>query len=143
MGPFSSIIHINEVQVQGCQLVTPQAAFSSTTVYLHQLRVMTEAYELPMSEQSLETAHLEGFALEHLKKELFKFIDPRWENGPFVLSRLDLRWPNIIVDDDLNNLAVIDWEWTGSIPRQLFTPPSWDYLCLTKRQRLPVSWLKG
>ena len=46
-------------------------------------------------------------------------------DGPFVLSHLDLRWPNIIVDDDLDILAVIDWEWTGSIPRQLFTPPSW------------------
>jgi len=79
MGPFSSI-HINEMQVRGCQLVAPQAAFTSATEFiLHQLRVMTEAYELPMSEQSLETAQPEGFALEHLKKELSKFIDPRWE----------------------------------------------------------------
>lgn len=125
MGPLSSI-HINEMQVQGLRTVAPKAPFTSATDFIsHQFNVMTEAYRLPMSEQSLETARLEVFALKHLERELSRFIDANWDKGPFVLSHLDLRWPNIMVDDDLNILAIIDWEWTGSIPRQLFTPPSW------------------
>ncbi|KXX82319.1 putative choline kinase 3 [Madurella mycetomatis] len=64
---------------------------------------MPEAFRLPMSEQAFGAAQ------------------------SVVLSHLDLRWPNIIVDDYLNNLVIIDWEWTGSIPRQLFTLPFWVY----------------
>lgn len=56
---------------------------------------MTETYRLPVSVQSFETAQLEAFALEHLKREIPGFIDPHYENGPFVLSHLDLRCSNI------------------------------------------------
>lgn len=125
IGPLSSI-HINELQVQGFQTAAPRAAFKSATDFvLHQLSVMSEAYRLPMSEQTLGTAQCELFALTHLERELSSFTNADWDEGPFVLSHLDLRWPNIIVNDDLDILAIIDWEWTGSIPRQLFTPPFW------------------
>jgi hypothetical protein len=32
-----------------------------------------------------------------------------------------------MLDNDLNILAVqvIDWEWTASVPLELFTPPFW------------------
>ncbi|GAB1313510.1 hypothetical protein MFIFM68171_03720 [Madurella fahalii] len=78
-----------------------------------------------MSEQTFGTAQCEVFALEHLRKELLAFVNADWEGCPFVLSHFDLRWLNIIVDDELNILAIIDREWTGSIPRQLFTLPFW------------------
>lgn len=80
---------------------------------------------MPMSECSLEDTQLEVFALEHLEKALHAFINSIGDNNTFVLSHLDLRWPNIIVDDDLSIRAITDWEWAGSIPRQLFMPPSW------------------
>ncbi|KAL2756903.1 hypothetical protein ACRALDRAFT_2088703, partial [Sodiomyces alcalophilus JCM 7366] len=91
----------------------------------HQLNVMKEAYRLPMSAQTLKAAQREVFALECLDKEVPKLSSSRWDDGPFILSHLDLRWPNILVDDELNIVAIIDWEWTGSIPRRSFTPPSW------------------
>ncbi|KAM5344703.1 hypothetical protein ACJ41O_010565 [Fusarium nematophilum] len=52
-------------------------------------------------------------------------IDPRPDKGPFVLNHLDLRSPNIIVDKDLQIQGIIDWEFTSTVPRQVFTPPSW------------------
>lgn len=124
IGPLSTI-QINELQVDGVD-IGPTTAFTSATDYIrYQFKIMTETYWLPVSEQSLETAQLEVFALEHLKREIPEFIDARYENGPFVLSHLDLCCPNILVDDDLNIRAVIDWEWAAAVPRKLFTPPCW------------------
>ncbi|KAG5790662.1 hypothetical protein H9Q69_010284 [Fusarium xylarioides] len=31
----------------------------------------------------------------------------------------------MIVDDDLNIISILDWEWTHTVPRQFFMPPSW------------------
>jgi hypothetical protein len=87
--------------------------------------VIRESYQLPISDQSLKEAQRDLFALEHLEREVLRDINASWDEGPFVLSHLDLRWNNIIVDGDLDIQAVIDWEWAGSIPRRLFTPPSW------------------
>ncbi|KAL7919360.1 hypothetical protein ACQKWADRAFT_315706 [Trichoderma austrokoningii] len=47
------------------------------------------------------------------------------DRGPFVLSHLDLRSCNIIVDEHLHIQGIIDWEFTSTVPLQLFTPPSW------------------
>ncbi|OAX78884.1 hypothetical protein ACJ72_06802 [Emergomyces africanus] len=46
------------------------------------------------------------------------------KHGPFILMYGDLRPPNIFVDDDLNIVSVIDWEWSHTIPPQMFLPPS-------------------
>lgn len=65
-----------------------------------------------MCEQSLATAQLEIFAPEHQEKELHNFINANthWDDGPFVLSHLDLQGLNIVVDEYLNILALIGWE---------------------------------
>lgn len=41
-----------------------------------------------MSDQSLLTAQLEIFALEHLERELHNFINANthWDDGPLILS---------------------------------------------------------
>jgi hypothetical protein len=86
---------------------------------------MSEAYRLPRSELSHETAELEIFALNHLQKLIPELIDPEWDRGPFVLSHSDLRSTNIIIDDDFNICSIIDWEWAFTVPRQFFMPPPW------------------
>lgn len=129
VGPMLSI-HINEMEAQGSNVATPLAAFASVTQFnQHQLRIMTKAYRLPMSEQSLETAQLEIFALKHLERELTEPFQTYRDDSCFVLSHLDLRWLNVMVDGDLNILAIIDWEWASSVPRSLFMPPSWIAGC--------------
>ncbi|PGH05239.1 hypothetical protein AJ79_06850 [Helicocarpus griseus UAMH5409] len=47
----------------------------------------------------------------------------------------DLRPPNIIVDDGLNIVSILDWEWSHTVPAHLFAPPFW----LTNREVLGIS----
>ena len=44
----------------------------------------------------------------------------------FVLFHADLSINNILVDEDLNILAVIDWDWTASLPKAAFDPLPFD-----------------
>ena len=36
----------------------------------------------------------------------------------------DLHMSNLLVNDDLDILAVIDWKWSLAVPLQLFLPPT-------------------
>ena len=54
-----------------------------------------------------------------------KWINSALDSGPFVLAHGDLQKWNLIVSDDLDLLAVIDWEWAQIVPLQLFLPPLW------------------
>ncbi|KAL2754271.1 hypothetical protein ACRALDRAFT_2048712 [Sodiomyces alcalophilus JCM 7366] len=127
VGPLCSM-HVNEMQLHGSKAAAPPAPFTSTNDFiLHQLSLIEEVYRLPNAEQSLEDAQREVFALTHLRRVLladFVRTDAQ-DDDPFVLCHLDLRGDNIIVDDNLQIQAIIDWEWAGSVPRQFFTPPSW------------------
>ncbi|OIW23247.1 hypothetical protein CONLIGDRAFT_719350 [Coniochaeta ligniaria NRRL 30616] len=53
--------------------------------------------------------------LAELPHSLAESWPRRW--GAFVLAYPDLRWSNIIVDEDLTIRGIIDWEWASTIPR--------------------------
>ncbi|KAK0621928.1 phosphotransferase enzyme family-domain-containing protein [Bombardia bombarda] len=58
------------------------------------------------------------------------FVERRWlkselDLGPFVLAHGDFRKYNLMVDDDLDIVAVLDWEWSLVVPLQFFSPPTW------------------
>lgn len=119
-------IELNELQIRQKSSVAPTARFASAIDFaFYQYHIMAKVYELPISTMDLPTAELEVFALEDLKGRIFDYVKPYWNHGPFVLSHQDLRWDNIIVDEDLNIQGVIDWEWTNTLPRQFFLPPTW------------------
>ncbi|KAF5019173.1 hypothetical protein F66182_8823 [Fusarium sp. NRRL 66182] len=124
MGNMLSI-PINELELDRSETRPPPIFDSATSFALHQHQLMSEAYQLPRSELSRETAELELFALNHLRQLIPKLIAPECDGGPFVLCHSDLRPTNIIVDNDLNIRSIIDWEWAYTIPRQFFVPPSW------------------
>ncbi|KZZ96761.1 phosphotransferase [Moelleriella libera RCEF 2490] len=74
----------------------------------------------------LESIMSEMFAVDSVSEQTMKMLDPLWNHGPFILAHQDLRHNNIIIDeDDFSIKGVIDWEFTGTVPRQLFTPPPW------------------
>ncbi|KAF4637068.1 hypothetical protein G7Y89_g1007 [Cudoniella acicularis] len=54
-----------------------------------------------------------------------KWVDQDLDSGPFVLIHGDLRPPNIMLNEKLDIVAVIDWEWSRIVPLQLFIPPTW------------------
>lgn len=71
-----------------------------------------------MSQQSMLTAQLEVFALQRLRVELETLLVADD-------SHTDLRWPNILVNQSLDIISVIDWEWAALVPVQLLTQPTW------------------
>ncbi|OAA66650.1 Aminoglycoside phosphotransferase [Niveomyces insectorum RCEF 264] len=106
--------------------VPQPTTFRSTVDYaFYQYRLMAAAHDLPVNEAGLNTVRMEVFALYDIKARLLDAIDVRRNHRPFVLAHTDLRWYNIVVNDDLDVQGVIDWEWTGTIPQQFFMPPTW------------------
>lgn len=60
-----------------------------------------------------------------MSKEIQKRTELEEANRPFVLAHPDLRCGNIIVDESFHILGILDWEFTSTIPQQLFMPPPW------------------
>ncbi|KAH9205327.1 kinase-like domain-containing protein, partial [Leptodontidium sp. 2 PMI_412] len=54
-----------------------------------------------------------------------KWIDHTLDNGPFVLAHGDLEPHNIMVNEAMDIVALLDWEWSRVVPLQFFMPPTW------------------
>ncbi|TWU71871.1 hypothetical protein ED733_003714 [Metarhizium rileyi] len=100
--------------------------FSSTKEYLaRQSLLIQEQFQSPVPDITVTDIEHEIFVLHHLEAVLYQAVDPDLDRGPFILNHLDLRSSNIIVDSRLHIQGIIDWEFSSTVPRQFFTPPSW------------------
>lgn len=90
-----------------------------------QSRLVSGFYSPPVPDHTVDDLQKEVFALIGMERVFQEVIDSQQDKGPFVLSHLDLRSSNIIVDKSLNIQGIIDWEFASTVPRQVFTPPSW------------------
>ncbi|KAJ4310989.1 hypothetical protein N0V84_010688 [Fusarium piperis] len=112
------------------ELLMDRPGLQSTTAHTdgqymaYHHHVLSETYRLPTQDLSEDQVQLELFAIESLAK-FIKSAEPAQSAGPFVLSHLDLRCHNVIITGDLHMRGIIDWEFSGTIPRRLFTPPPW------------------
>lgn len=117
-------VDLNDLQLCGMQQDVPQQptalAFVECRYKLLRLR-----RSLLYDDMTEINAQHEVFALEDFQARLFHLNDPSLNFGPFVLMHGDLRPPNIIVDDDLSITAIIDWQWSSTVPVSFFTPPLW------------------
>ncbi|OAA53603.1 Aminoglycoside phosphotransferase [Niveomyces insectorum RCEF 264] len=121
-------IEYNELQKMTRRKATVRpATFRSTIEYaFYQYSILAEAYEVPVpAKRTPLRAQMEVYALHDIKARILDVVDTRTNRNRFVLAHTDLRWYNILVDDDLNIQGVIDWEWSGTIPQQFFMPPTW------------------
>lgn len=101
-------------------------SFASAKAFIgHQYSVLSDYYAVPSACLQRASIEEELFVLNSLAEEIPKLLDSQWSNGPFILSHLDLRCSNIIVSEDLHILGIIDWEFSGTVPLQYFTPPLW------------------
>ncbi|KIH87663.1 hypothetical protein SPBR_05014 [Sporothrix brasiliensis 5110] len=129
--------------------VPPARIFASAADFVHhQYALIFELFKMPSKVMQPGAAEAEVFALHHLRSIVFSSMRPSENLGPFVLSHPDLRWSNIIVEDshdctDAPNAsnapdasciqghrtftirAILDWEFAGTVPPQLFLPPFW------------------
>ncbi|KAF2452339.1 kinase-like domain-containing protein [Lineolata rhizophorae] len=65
------------------------------------------------------------YDLHKFRSGIMDWVDPELNHGPYCLMHGDLLPSNIIVDEDCNIKAIIDWEWSRTVPPQLFVPPGW------------------
>lgn len=91
----------------------------------YQFGLLSSFFVQPVADHATEDIQAEVFALDGMKRIFDELIDSELNRGPFVLSHLDLRSRNIIVDQDLQIRGIIDWEFAATVPLQVFTPPSW------------------
>ncbi|KFG77888.1 phosphotransferase enzyme family protein [Metarhizium anisopliae] len=91
----------------------------------YQFGLVSSFFVQPVADHATEDIQAEVFALDGMKRIFDERIDSELNAGPFVLSHLDLRSRNIIVDQDLQIRGIIDWEFAATVPLQVFTPPSW------------------
>ncbi len=93
----------------------------------HQLTILSESCHLPFIDGTLKDVRDEVFALRHMELEVDNIVSglPSDDSEPFILTHPDLHCANIIIDEQLKIQGIIDWEFAGTVPRQLFTPPAW------------------
>jgi hypothetical protein len=121
-------IDLNDQQVYGLE---PQGAgdgpYGSAIQYIFFLYhlLLNRFYKQRNSVWDEVDAKEKLYGLENVKGILFGMIKPELNYGPFVLMHGDLRPSNIIIDDDYNIRAIVDWEWSRTVPVQLFVPPCW------------------
>ncbi|KPM42445.1 hypothetical protein AK830_g4120 [Neonectria ditissima] len=107
------------------RLPPPPVLASAKDYMIHQFSLVSRFLSPPVRDHTVDDIELEVFALDGMERIFYNIIDPQLDEGPFVLNHLDLRSPNIIVDKSLQIQGIIDWEFTSTVPRQVFTPPSW------------------
>ncbi len=106
--------------------VPPPPILQSASEYVDlEFDFTSEVFFEPASSLRIDNVREELYAFSELKTHFQQVVDPAMDHGPFVLNHLDLRMPNIIVDEQLCIQAVIDWEFAATVPLPLFTPPSW------------------
>lgn len=93
--------------------LTPQQTFASAREYMiHQFNLIADWFSEPVSKHPVDDIKEELFALHNIEPIFHEIIDPQLDKGPFVLSHMDLRSPNMIVDENLQIHGIIDWEFT-------------------------------
>ncbi|KKZ68114.1 hypothetical protein EMCG_06224 [[Emmonsia] crescens] len=126
--------------IEPCRLIKPNQTFYSTIDYAYTLHqsLLDDFYHGRDSIAHNEDARSYIYSLHKSRQFLMKWVKPEYNHGPFVLMHGDLRSANILVDNDLNIVSVLDWEWSHTIPVQMFVPPSWlDGLELVGTAKMP------
>ncbi|WEW61693.1 hypothetical protein PRK78_007185 [Emydomyces testavorans] len=133
-------IDINEQEVSGldfCCYLPPDHTFNSTIDYVYMIMrlIFNDFYRGRDCIINQDDAQWYLYSIYTLQSILMEWVHPQYNHGPFVLMHGDLRPPNIVVDDDLNIVSILDWEWSHTVPVQMFVPPSW----LTNQGILQIS----
>ncbi|KAM5457298.1 hypothetical protein MaudCBS49596_000493 [Microsporum audouinii] len=121
---------MNEQSLAGldpCRHIGLNQTFHSTMDYIYMIHqaLFDDFYKGRDSIQGEKDARAYLYSLHESRRFLMEWVDPEYNHGPFFLMHGDLRSANILVDDDLNIVSVLDWEWSHTIPAQMFVPPSW------------------
>lgn len=98
---------------------------------------MQHLWDQPNSIDDMEDARRKYLHSKMFAALVPRFVDNKYDHGPFKLICDDFRFGNMLVNNaqDLKIVAVLDWEWAYTAPFQmLYSPPRW---LLLKR---PFDW---
>lgn len=134
-------LKMNEIQSHGGVRVGGHISrtFSSATSYFQYVakQDMQHLCEQPNSVDDMEDARRKYLHTKIFTALVPRFVDNKYDHGPFKLICDDFRFGNMLVNNaqDLKIVAVLDWEWAYTAPFQmLYSPPRW---LLLKR---PFDW---
>ncbi|KAI4682603.1 hypothetical protein J4E81_009678 [Alternaria sp. BMP 2799] len=121
----------------------PTEYFSTTSIS------SPKAYFEQLADQHLAHLHTQRNAVEdredarrcfiarhRLKQSIDQYLLTDTETSPFKLYCWDLRPSNVLVDDDLNVKAVLDFEFCNALPAQFAHDPPW-WLTILR----PTTWI--
>lgn len=66
----------------------------------------------PRHDHPEDEVRYDMFCISSMKQSFSSVINPESDNGPFVLSHPDLRPSNIIVNNEMEIVGLIDWQFT-------------------------------
>ncbi|EEQ85990.1 uncharacterized protein BDCG_09259 [Blastomyces dermatitidis ER-3] len=125
-------VDINDQEVGGfdfcSRFLPPQQTFTSAIDYVYLIfRLIYNDYSrCPDSIMGEEDAQHYRYSIWAGQGVVMNWVKPKYNHGPFILMHGDLRPPNIVVDDNFNITSILDWEWSHTLPVQLFAvPPYW------------------
>ncbi|KAF4469004.1 phosphotransferase enzyme family [Fusarium albosuccineum] len=131
-GPVSAAFNTQEMEGLHPSRIrdprAPQGTFQSSLAYISTLLKMmwNVLHKSPVVTQDEIDAEQTFYYLNRFHE----FVRDEWfdedlSSAPFVLSHCDFTTRNIIVDDDMDIIAVLGWEWSHVVPRQFLYPPIW------------------
>lgn len=99
--------------------------FSANKYLAMLLQIADNAFSKGRSTISQEEAEDHLYHLHIFRQYAEKWTDHSLDSGPFVLVHGDLEIFNLLLDNDMNIVSVLDWEWSRVVPSQFFKPPLW------------------
>ncbi|KAJ5725102.1 uncharacterized protein N7483_006459 [Penicillium malachiteum] len=123
------------------KLPAPNATYKTASSYVEALANLNIQLSICQRNDAIESANdcRRKFVARQLFYKLAKDKKPtKFENGPFKLWCDDLRPAKILLNNDLQIVGVVDWEFTYAAPVEFSYAPPWWLLIET-----PESWGKG
>ncbi|KAI4669101.1 uncharacterized protein J4E79_001144 [Alternaria viburni] len=116
----------------------PTASISSPKAYFEQLadQHLAHLHTQRNAVENREDARRCFIARHRLKQSINEYLSTDTETSPFKLYCWDLRPSNMLVDDDLNVKAVLDFEFCNALPAQFAHDPPW-WLTILR----PTTWI--
>jgi hypothetical protein len=123
-------IDINDHELGGLNatsIISPTKIYTTAIDYIYTLtQLLFNQFDKQQNSVYNETdARYHLYELYQFRSILIGWLRRDTNKGPFILSHGDFRKSNIVVDQNMNIIGVLDWEWSRTVPVQIFVPPAW------------------
>lgn len=121
----------------------PDTTFTTTSSYFEALADLNIEHLIHQRNDAVESA--DDCRRKFVARQLFRKLardkrltNPSLENGPFKIWCDDLRPANVLLNETMEIVGVVDWEFTYTAPVEFSYAPPW-WLLIEK----PEFWSKG